>query len=1448
MSLNFPSINLRTIGTYKIFTYLSNTLSSFTSFQSQLSTIFGTNELGTSYRSWNAATGAGILGTQFKPNSGYLLITRYPSTFNVKIDSDVEFDLNAYGIPISGTYTFLTYPYANQNFATYTDSLCTIFGLNDTETSYRSWSAKTGAGILGTQFKSNSGYLIVAKKPFWLLNPSFSPVTTPTNTITKTLTLTPTNTPTITPTNTITETLTLTPTNTITETLTLTPTQTPTETPTLTPTNTPTVSKTSTPTATPTISVTRTVTPTVTTTENLDSDTNIYIAAVEAADGQSLETNIKAAIADFILGLKNDDVWNYISNCCILAGARTLNGALVPLKGTAPTNYNFVSGDYDRYWGLKGNATDKYLNLNINNTAELATDKHMSVYITEYPDLANRIMIGNYNSSGSSYIGMNMMNTGYRYHMRIGDGGVGWYSESAPGTLGFKAVSQNEVSKWVMIAPSDTGTSSGSSGAVTLVSANTYLFAGSDISNSNAPVFFADNRISFFSIGKNLQTTTYDNSNNTVFVNRMLALKTRLATLQTAIFNTIGPTPTPTKTVTATRTVTPTPTSTSTQTVTPTESSLIPTETPTQTVTPTNTRTLTPTRTVTPTPTQTPTMPDIYSLYSWGYNSYGQLGDGTTGNNSSANSKNYPLRIAPGDDWTQISCGIETSFAIRSDGKLFTWGNNNRGQLGISPSTFSRTLPAQLGTDSWISVKACGESVKAIRSDNKLFAWGLNNQGQLGDGTYLNKSTPTQIGTDNWTAIADGADGPEHSVAIRSDGKLFAWGRNFYGQLGDGTNTDNITLTQIGTNNWTAASTGTFFTLAIRSDGKLFAWGSNSMGQLGDGTNTNRNIPTQIGTANWTAISCGQSHSLAIRSDGKLFAWGLNSQGQLGDGTNTNKNTPTQIGTDNWTAVAGGRYHSLAVRSDGKLFAWGNNSAGQLGDGTNTSRNTPTQIGVQDWIGISAGQYFSLGIIGNYIPEPTTTPTLTPTNTPTISETSTPTATPTISQTATPPATPTNTITETLTLTPTNTPTNTISETSTPSPTPTPRPLSLCATGASKTLEEIYPDAVESGSLNNSFSWSSTSQRYLINQTSSAPITIKPPYVQVRPEIRYNTSQSKWTYNVQFNWISGPNSSSQYTDVLFENSSSPDPNTPPSTQWVGVNSNFPSLRPPSDLGTPPTIANVACTPTSTQTPTNTQTPTITLTNTPTISQTSTLTLTPTQTPTVTPTQTITNAASNYVVNDNRPVALVCTSPGFPDTANGVYTGTSTSKTLSRGGIIGTYILEPPDMFTTYWRLRNSTLMTNIAKNTYASASYIPTNQWTDWDNNPINLTVADATGATPTPTPTQTVTPTPSTVPAFITDTSQGLYVSNLDTVNGSYPSFMSFPYFGSGIRGNSTYTLQLLPPTHFLNPYGLGWVIRDYNTDTVIVSNSTGSNTNIPVNNWKSSGGTVNTTVSVSQ
>ena len=149
---------------------------------------------------------------------------------------------------------------------------------------------------------------------------------------------------------------------------------------------------------------------------------------------------------------------------------------------------------------------------------------------------------------------------------------------------------------------------------------------------------------------------------------------------------------------------------------------------------------------------------------------------------------------------------------------------------------------------------------------------------------------------------------------------------------------------------------------------KLYAWGYNNNGQLGDGTTTNRHIPTQIGTSNWNSVAGGDFHSLGI-SGGKLYAWGRNSSGQLGDGTTTEKHTPTQIGTSDWTAIAAGDYYSLGI-SGGKLYAWGHNGYGQLGDGTTTNRHTPTQIGTSNWSSIAGGYYHSLGIV-------ITTPTVT---------------------------------------------------------------------------------------------------------------------------------------------------------------------------------------------------------------------------------------------------------------------------------------------------------------------------------------------------------------------------------------------------------------------------------------------------------------------------------------
>ena len=137
-----------------------------------------------------------------------------------------------------------------------------------------------------------------------------------------------------------------------------------------------------------------------------DADVSSYILAVEAADGQELEAGVITAVENFVLGCKSDGIWSAIKASCILAGARTLSGALIPLVGTAPTNVNFVSADYNRDTGLKSDGSTKYLTSNRNNNLEPKDSKHLSVYVTEKPTIAGRIYIGGTtNSSGNSFIG-----------------------------------------------------------------------------------------------------------------------------------------------------------------------------------------------------------------------------------------------------------------------------------------------------------------------------------------------------------------------------------------------------------------------------------------------------------------------------------------------------------------------------------------------------------------------------------------------------------------------------------------------------------------------------------------------------------------------------------------------------------------------------------------------------------------------------------------------------------------------------------------------------------------------------------------------------------------------------------------------------------------------------------------------------------------------------------
>src|SRR6266481_5688591 len=223
--------------------------------------------------------------------------------------------------------------------------------------------------------------------------------------------------------------------------------------------------------------------------------------------------------------------------------------------------------------------------------------------------------------------------------------------------------------------------------------------------------------------------------------------------------------------------------------------------------------------------------------------------------------------------------------------------------------------------------------------------------------------------------------------SARGQGTVWAWGNNGLGQLGNGTFTDSNTPVQVlgpgcvgNLNGVTALAVGggqNLHSLALKSDGTVWAWGFNNQGQLGNATFTSSNTPVQVsGLSGVTALAVGFSHSLALKSDGTVWAWGFNNQGQLGNGTNTDSNTPVQTsGLTGVRAIAGGNYHSLAMKNDGTVWAWGSNGVGSLGNGTFTSSNTPAQVlgagGVGNLTGVTAlagALYHSLALKGAFTP------------------------------------------------------------------------------------------------------------------------------------------------------------------------------------------------------------------------------------------------------------------------------------------------------------------------------------------------------------------------------------------------------------------------------------------------------------------------------------------------
>ncbi len=352
---------------------------------------------------------------------------------------------------------------------------------------------------------------------------------------------------------------------------------------------------------------------------------------------------------------------------------------------------------------------------------------------------------------------------------------------------------------------------------------------------------------------------------------------------------------------------------------------------------------------------------DDGTVWTWGHNGFGQLGDGATEN------RNAPVQVQGLSGVTTIAAGQYHTLAIKNDGTVWTWGCNNYGQLGDGTTT-NRSIPVQVqGLNGIISIAGGQYHTVATKNDGTVWTWGYNNYGQLGNGTTNNSSIPVQVqGISNATAVAAGM---YHTIALRSDGTVRAWGYNANGQLGDGTTADRYTPIQVqGLSGITSVTAGFYHSAALKNDGTIQAWGDNGGGQLGDGTFASKSTPIQVqGLSGITAIAGEFGHMTSLKNDGTVWTWGYNNCGQLEDGTFTNRSIPVKVqGLTGVTAIAVGGYHSVAIRDEGTAWTWGYNVYGELGDGTSIKRSKPIEVqGLNSITEVAGGGCHTIALMSN---------------------------------------------------------------------------------------------------------------------------------------------------------------------------------------------------------------------------------------------------------------------------------------------------------------------------------------------------------------------------------------------------------------------------------------------------------------------------------------------------
>ena len=373
-------------------------------------------------------------------------------------------------------------------------------------------------------------------------------------------------------------------------------------------------------------------------------------------------------------------------------------------------------------------------------------------------------------------------------------------------------------------------------------------------------------------------------------------------------------------------------------------------------------------------------------LYTWGRDDTGQVGNGSPTANVTT-----PWQLNGGTgsgipDTTKfktIATGNFHSMAIDEAGNLYTWGQNNYGQIGNGNASGYVDAPWQVNgstgsgipdTTKFKAIAGGAYFSLAIDETGNLYAWGYDNYGQIGNGSVTgNVTTPWQINGGTGSGIPDTTKfkniiaGSYHSLAIDEAGNLYVWGYDNQGQIGNGSVTGNVTTPWKlnggagsgipDTTKFKNIAGGAYFSMAIDEAGNLYVWGQDNYGQIGNGSPTaNVEAPWQVNggtgsgvldTTKFKTIAAGNYHSMAIDEAGNLYVWGYDAQGQIGNGSITgNVTTPWQLNggvgsgipdTIKFAAVAARIYFSVAIDESGNLYAWGQNNYNQIGSGSSTS-------------------------------------------------------------------------------------------------------------------------------------------------------------------------------------------------------------------------------------------------------------------------------------------------------------------------------------------------------------------------------------------------------------------------------------------------------------------------------------------------------------------------------